>query len=405
MITFPRLAGLLAAVALTACGGAQGTDTPSPTDNPDGATATEAAATGEPIVVGAVSSLTGPATFPESTAAAQAVFDRVNAEGGIQGRPIEYVVEDDGFDPGTASQAARRLVEAEGAVVLAGSASLLECGVNASYYQSQGIYSIQGTGIDPGCFTSSNISPVNTGPFLSNTVALFYASETLGAETVCFGAFDIPNYQEAYDHAIAEWTAVTSRELTYRDTTLALDGDLTPFMLALEDNGCDAAVVQANDFHYVSMMRIRESQGLDVQIVGLTSGYTRDVAEELGTTGNGLILASEFEPYTNAESPALEDWRELMAAAEVPETSFAEGGYLAAQVLVDVLRGIEGQVTRESVTEALNALDSYESPLIGSPYAFGDAPQHSSNRSAKFVELQDGEWVVRSDDWVTLPEA
>ena len=36
-----------------------------------------------PIKLGAVSTISGPATFPEASAAAQAVFDRVNAEGGI----------------------------------------------------------------------------------------------------------------------------------------------------------------------------------------------------------------------------------------------------------------------------------------------------------------------------------
>ncbi|HRA09873.1 MAG TPA: hypothetical protein PKV54_10090, partial [Microbacteriaceae bacterium] len=44
-----------------------------------------------PIMVGSVSSITGPAPFPEVPGAAQAVFDRVNAEGGINGRQIKLV--------------------------------------------------------------------------------------------------------------------------------------------------------------------------------------------------------------------------------------------------------------------------------------------------------------------------
>ena len=52
--------------------------------------------TAAPIVIGSVSSITGPAPFPEVPGAAQAVFDRVNAEGGINGRQIEFVSEDDG---------------------------------------------------------------------------------------------------------------------------------------------------------------------------------------------------------------------------------------------------------------------------------------------------------------------
>jgi branched-chain amino acid transport system substrate-binding protein len=370
----------------------------------DGEDAPAAAADGDPNVVGAISTLTGPFTFPESTQAVQAVFDQVNADGGINGRPLEYVVEDDGFDPATASQAARRLVESAGIVALVGSASGLDCAVNSTFYADAGVYAIQGTGVDPLCFRSSNISPVNTGPFLGGTVSLYYASEELGHDNVCYAAFDIPDWQDAYTEAVAEWTRLTGNELTYSDTNLPLDGDLTPFLLAAENNGCDAAVVQANDFHYVSMMNIKQQQDLELQILGLTSGYTEEVAEELGDVGDGFVVNAEFEPFTDLDSPVLQEWRDLMDAAGVPATSFAQGGYLAATIFVDVLRTIEGEITRDSVGEALLQLDTYDTDLIGNPYAFGDAEAHNPNRSSKFVELEGGEWVVRTDDWITLDD-
>lgn len=363
----------------------------------------EAVTSTEPIKLGAISTLTGPASFPESHSAAQAVFDRVNAAGGIGGRMIEYVVEDDGFDPALAAQGARRLGDEIGVVAMVGSASVLECAVNAQYYAEIGLFAIQGTGIDPVCFATSNISPVNTGPFFSDAVALFYASEELGAQNVCFGAFDVPGFGPAYDAAVAEWTAATGKELTHSDTALIFDGDLTPFMLDLESAGCDAAVVQANDFHYVAMMQIREAQGLDVRIIGLTSGYTTAVAEQLGSVGNGLILASEFEPFTDTDSEVLRDWRQLMEEAGVPQTSFAEGGYLAATIMVGVLEGIDGEITRESVADALLNFEPIETGMTGTPYAFGEGDAHGSNRAAKFVELVDGQWVVRTPQWIIVP--
>ena len=381
-----------------------GEDPPPTTEGPaeDAGEAT-AAPSSDPIRLGAISTLTGPASFPESHSAAQAVFDRVNAAGGIGGRMISYIVEDDGFDPALAAQAARRLADEPGVVAMVGSASLLECAVNAQFYAEVGLYSIQGTGIDPVCFATSNISPVNTGPFFSDAVALYYASEELGADNVCFGAFNVPDFQPAYEAAIAEWTAAAGKQLAYSDTTLIFDGDLTPFMLELESNGCDAAVVQANDFHYVAMMQLREVQGLDVQIVGLTSGYTAAVAEQLGATGNGLVLASEFEPFTDLDSAVLSDWRALMNEAGVPQTSFAEGGYLAATIMVGVLEGIEGEITRESVAAALLGLEPVDTGLTGTPYAFGEGDAHGSNRAAKFVELVDGAWVVKTPGWIVVP--
>lgn len=360
----------------------------------------------EPIKLGSVNSLTGQIVFPEASAAAKAVFDRVNAEGGIGGRPIEYLIEDDAADPAGAAQAARRLVEDEGVVAMVGSASLLECAVNGAYYAEQGVYAIQGTGVDPLCFASSNISPVNTGPYLGYTVSLYFASEVLGKDRVCALVFDIPDFRPAMDAAIQQWRDVTGKELHFSNFTLQFTDDVTPFVLQARDAGCEVVVSNGLDVHYIGFMQALQAQGIDdMAWVGLTSGYTADVAETLGSLGAGsgiLHVNSEFEPFT-LDSPVLDDWRALMTSAGVPLTSFAEGGYLAATIMTDVLRGIEGPVTRESVAAALLALDEYEHPMIGTPYSFGDAPAHNPNRASKFLRLEGSEWKLAVDDWVVLP--
>src|SRR6201988_5290360 len=64
------------------------------------------AASGQPIEIGAVVGKTGPADFSGSAQAAAAYFACVNANGGINGRPIHYSVEDDQWNPETAAQGA-----------------------------------------------------------------------------------------------------------------------------------------------------------------------------------------------------------------------------------------------------------------------------------------------------------
>ena len=56
-------------------------------------------AAGKPIVVGAVVGKTGPADFSSAAAAARAYFRCVNENGGINGRPIDYRIEDDKWSP------------------------------------------------------------------------------------------------------------------------------------------------------------------------------------------------------------------------------------------------------------------------------------------------------------------
>lgn len=361
-------------------------------------------ATGEPIRVGNISSLTGGALFPEASVAAKAVFDRVNAAGGIEGRPIELIIEDDGGTPEGAAAAGRKLVEQDGVVAMVGSASTLECVINAGLYAEAEVYSIQGTGVDPLCFLSPNISPVNTGPYAGITVSLFYASETLGLENVCnVNLFVIPDLAPAFDAAVARWEELTGKALAFRIAAATLADDPTPLMLQARDAGCQAVVIDGVEPHALAVGRAIEAQGLqDIIWIGLTSYYTDAIAGQLGSAGNGLQANSEFEPY-GSTSPVLDDWRQLMIDSGVALTSFAQGGYLAATIFVDVLGGIDGEITRESVATALLALNRYDTPLLGTPYSFGDAPIHAPNQASKFVVLRDGAWVTALDEWVVLP--
>jgi branched-chain amino acid transport system substrate-binding protein len=388
-------AATFAALALTmaACGGEDG-----------GQAAAEDG--GEPIRVGAVSSLSGPFKFPEASAAARAVFDDVNARGGIGGRRIEYQVEDDGADPQTASQAARRLVDDAGVVANVGSASLVECAVNSRYYGQQDLLSIQGTGVDPTCFSSPNISPVNTGPYAGVAVSLFYAVEELGRERPCLFGNNVPGQPAKIREEVARWQRLTGERLELEVLSIQGDEDLTPYVLRARRAGCDVAVFTGVEPQVIAWMKAADAQGVDdVTWMFLTPAYTANVGRVLGEQDEGIYANSEFEPYIGGSSPALREWRETMERHEVPLTSFAQGGYLAARIFVDVLEGIEGQIDRASVTAALRELTAYDTDFIGSPYAFGPGEAHNPNRSSKFVRLEGGRWRVVIDDWVSLPAA
>lgn len=100
------------------------------------------------IKVGAVSTITGPADFSEVPKATKAEFDQINAKGGIDGCKIDYTIADDKADPQVAAQAARDLIDNKGVVAMVGSASLLDCQVNAQTYQRKNVLSVQGLGVD-----------------------------------------------------------------------------------------------------------------------------------------------------------------------------------------------------------------------------------------------------------------
>jgi branched-chain amino acid transport system substrate-binding protein len=75
-----------------------------------------------PIRIGALSPLTGAGGpyGPMMVKAAKAVVDEANRAGGILGRQVELIVEDDQTSPEAAVRAARKLIDADGVSVLIG---------------------------------------------------------------------------------------------------------------------------------------------------------------------------------------------------------------------------------------------------------------------------------------------
>ena len=94
------------------------------------------AATGQPIEIGAIVGKTGPADFSGSAQAAAAYFACVNSNGGINGRPIHYSIEDDQWNPETAAQLAAKLVNDTKVVGMVGNSSFVECAANAKFYET-----------------------------------------------------------------------------------------------------------------------------------------------------------------------------------------------------------------------------------------------------------------------------
>ena len=97
------------------------------------------------------------------------------------------------------------------------------------------------------------------------------------------------------------------------------------------------------------------NQGLSLPFLLLTSAYSDEFAASVSYAGP-ISLPAEFAPFTDPEDTTTTEWRAVMDAHGVPATSFAQGGFLAAQYFITILETIEGDVTRDSFTEAARAM-------------------------------------------------
>lgn len=356
------------------------------------------------IKLGAISTITGPADFSEVPKAAKAMYDTLNASGGVNGCKIDYEIADDKADPQVAAQAARDLIDNKKIVAMSGGASLLECAVNAPTYKRAEVNSVHGLGVDPVCFNSPNIAPVNVGPYTLSTAMGLFATNTLHAKNFCAMFIIIGGTQEAYKGALARWEQLTGQKMKLVDLTVPITGDYTPFVIKARDAGCDAVVLNTIEPGVVAWVKVADAQKITgINWLFLAPGYTVEVAKTLADSKQPIYVGTEWEPYTEQNSPANKDWIAAMKASNRPLTAFSQGGYLAAEVTVDVIKSIDGPVTREGMNKALATMKPKSYPLAGSPYVFGTAPTHSPMQSTKVVKLENGAWKVLTPDWLVVP--
>ena len=359
-----------------------------------------------PIKIGAVSTITGIVDFSDAPKATKAVFDQINAAGGINGCKIEYSLADDKADPQVAAQAARDLIDNKEVYALAGGASLLDCAVNAGTYAKNDVVSVQGVGVDPLCFNAPSVAPVNVGPYTLTTVMLDYATKKLNAQKACVFIAVIGGTQEAYAAAVAAWEKRSGKKITLVDWTLPLQGDLTPYLIKARDAGCDAVLTNQVEPGIVQWVKTADAQKISgINWFFLAPGYTEGVAKALADSKQPVYIGTEWEPYTEANSEANKDWAATMEKAGLPKTAFSQGGYMAAKVIADTIAGIDGEVTRETLTAALKAGKPLTYPIAGTPYVFGEGKTHSPMQASKIMQLVDGKWVVKTPEWFTLAKA
>jgi branched-chain amino acid transport system substrate-binding protein len=398
-------------LGLAACGGtddddASGGDTSAAdtasggsvtgSDDVDGTTESAAATTGEPIKIGAVLPLSGPVTVTDVAAAAQIVFDQVNADGGIDGRPIEYIPLDDAFNPDEAVRAAQRLVTEDGVVAMAGSASLFDCGLNDQLYLDNGVVVVQAVGAVQPCFASEVFMPLNTGPVTAMVRNLQFATEELGHEQVCVLSFAGPS--AAGDEAgVRQWEEQTGRTVTLYTNSLGQQEDPTPFIVQYQEAGCQAVIIPAVPPTGLPFLQAAAAQGwTDVDFVDLGGCYRVEFAEQASALADGRWYSlSEFAPFTGDDSEVVA-LRETLEAEGQQVTAQSAGGYLAAQIVVEALRSIDGDITADTVSEALRATDGFQSGLVGDPVTWGNNP----NTTSKYVQLSGGAWEVATPEWI-----
>jgi branched-chain amino acid transport system substrate-binding protein len=353
-------------------------------------------ATGQPIKIGGIYGNAAPGDFSSASKAAAAYFACVNANGGIHGRPIEYLTENDQWNPEIAAQSAAKLVGDKGVVALVGNGSFVEMSVNAPYYKKENVMVMASACAVSECFESSNIVSTNQGPLPSSIGAAMYAVEKLGAKNVACIGLAIPSVGNWSCGAVDAY--MKSKGLAGSSVLLnPAAPDVNSGLLEAIASGADSILVNLPAGLGIAFLSAAKEQdlGKNYSWTSSTPLYDMSVPKALGDYWDGKL-------YVNAELTELEgkgadnqEWHKVMDAfgkKDDQRDTFSQSGFLSAKYFVQTIEGLDPAKLddRASVTAAIKAIKGYKSDLTCGPYYVGDADRHMPNHAGIMVVVKNG---------------
>jgi branched-chain amino acid transport system substrate-binding protein len=352
-------------------------------------------ASGEPIKLGALATKQPGTDFSEIPRMAEAYFKCVNDNGGINGRPIEYVIETEQTDPGQAASQARKLIETEKVLGIVGNTSIIECDVNHEYYEQQGYYVI-GSGIAPTCYSTPNFAAVNMGPRYSSDGAT-QALIRQEVDKIVLVQSNVPgtDYIEEGPRLIAEDAGLEFEGLKENVPIQDANSAALKAVQTAGDNG--GVVLNFTPPEALKILQAAQQQGLQDRVKwGCSTPCNTDfLADALGDAWDGKLFVNAELNLITADAPDSNLYREVQKeyAPDIPLGSFSQMGFIEARIATEALLGVKGEYTKESVNEAFLNVKNFETDILCEPWYYGEAPLHIPNNVDRTVTPEGGVMV------------
>ena len=349
-------------------------------------------ATGDPITLGAIVTHQPGTDFTGATGIAQAYFNCVNDNGGINGRPIRYVVEEEQTQPGQVQGLARKLIEQDRVLAIVGSMSLIDCVLNHQYYE-QMHFNVIVAGVPFDCFSTPNIAGVNMGPYYSSIGATQYLIRQ-GVKSLVTAGANVPGG----DHDVSGvQTLARQNNISFRGTFLVNVPvtDATTVARNLVQAAGDGGGVEIS-FTTAEGLKILEA----AQQLGLvdrvkwawdTPGNDTSVVQALGPEWNGKLGVNAEQNLVDSTGPDNLLYQQITSqyAPSIPLSSFGQMGFLAAAIITRTLLQLPpDQLTQAGVNAAIRRIKDFKTDLFCRPWYFGNLTSH----------------VPVNYDWTIVPE-
>ena len=360
------LAMLLAAcLAVAACGRG---------DDDDDGGGTDPGISEDSIKLGGSYPLSGPASaYSSIEQGAQAHFKFVNANGGVDGRKIEFVTLDDAYEPPKAVQNARRLIEEEQVFALFNTLGTANNAAIWDYTNQQEVpqlfvatgASLWGADVDehpwtmgwqPDYVTESQVYADFLEKEKPNAkVAVLYQNDAFGEDL-------LNGFKKATEGTDIKVVAEESYEVT--------DPTVSSQMSKLASSDADTFLnITTPKFGAQAIVAADKLGWKVLHIINNVSASKLLVLEPAGLDkAQGLISTAYFKDPASPEwqdDESMTEFKDALAKYEPranPEDPNCVFGWAAAETMVEALKGME-EPTRQALMDSARSLD-LEVPIL-----------------------------------------
>ncbi|MGW4338576.1 ABC transporter substrate-binding protein [Rhodococcus koreensis] len=309
--------------------------------------------------------------FPDVPAGARASVRAINADGGINGRPVEVDYCNDKGDPASGDACARQAVDG-GYVAVVGLASPVSSARIVDRLQGAGIPSVSGSPINATVYNSPIAYNVDGGATAIFPVCGEILKEA-GAEVHGIARYDaestaavIPQLQAGVAHA-----GLQDSGLNIAVPSTATD--YSAIAQRLTSANVDGITVLMPEGQTVQLIKALESQGSDAKICVSDYLFPESSQKALGAVAEN-VYAAGFMPMSNDSDPNVQEFlADLQAQADAGDkaaersalTSGTYRGWVGPKIVAEVARGIDGEINADTLREAINQQNAVDAKMFG----------------------------------------
>ena len=349
------------------------------------------------IVIGTYTDLSGVTAMwgTNNTNAWRMVFDETNASGGINGRQIKYIVEDNQYQIPRSVQAANKLINRDGVFIMVANGGTPMNNAVMPDQLAKGV-----ANIFPLTSARSMYEPLHHLKFglgasyydqIRSGVKLFVVQH--GKKTVCAMSQDTDFGRDVMDGTKDQLKAMDMKlvaETLHKPT----DTDFSASVARLRDANCDLIVVVGIVRDTVQIVSAVRKTGWTVDMLGQAASYDEAVAEVPGGATEGFysmtpvlfVAASDSSPPIKAFA---DSYQKLYGK---PPNFAAQLGYTGAELVVLALKNAGKDLTTDSFVAGMESIKDWHD-IFGSPAMSFSPTKHQGSNESFLCVVKDGHWV------------